>query len=192
MLKVREEPSSSSSLGSQVSQARTTTTSISKNTIICDQPHHFLPPPRRRTLPAASQGTYNLSNVVVKHPRSISSLLSRRVRRTMSTTSILSPYLSDQKTRFLEGNGDGWTVVMGNEAGGTFHWTLRLVSFHSLCPLSRSRYPCEFDRLCVAFVSHTSHKYKGNRSYHNPSRRFRAEGREPLRAAVSGDQRGIP
>ncbi|KAF8128543.1 DHH phosphoesterase [Boletus edulis] len=35
----------------------------------------------------------------------------------MTTTSGLSAYLLEQKTRFLGDNGDGWTVVMGNEAG---------------------------------------------------------------------------
>ncbi|KAI9567678.1 DHH phosphoesterase [Boletus coccyginus] len=35
----------------------------------------------------------------------------------MSTTSGLSAYLLEQKTCFLGDNGDGWTVVMGNEAG---------------------------------------------------------------------------
>jgi len=35
----------------------------------------------------------------------------------MPTTSSLSAYLLEQKTRFLGDNGDGWTVVMGNEAG---------------------------------------------------------------------------
>ena len=37
----------------------------------------------------------------------------------MSTTSSLSAYLLEQKTRFLGDSGNGWTVVMGNEAGGT-------------------------------------------------------------------------
>ncbi|KAG6380334.1 DHH phosphoesterase [Boletus reticuloceps] len=35
----------------------------------------------------------------------------------MTTTSGLSAYLLEQKTRFLGDNGDSWTVVMGNEAG---------------------------------------------------------------------------
>ncbi|KAG8216168.1 hypothetical protein J3R82DRAFT_8174 [Butyriboletus roseoflavus] len=58
---------------------------------------------------------------MIKHPRSVtfSSPLSRRVRslKTMSTTSILSAYLLEQKTRFLRDNGGNWKVVMGNEAG---------------------------------------------------------------------------
>ncbi|KAF8558601.1 DHH phosphoesterase [Imleria badia] len=33
------------------------------------------------------------------------------------TTSSLSAYLLEQKTRFIRENGDGWTMVMGNEAG---------------------------------------------------------------------------
>ena len=56
----------------------------------------------------------------VKRPRFVhlSSPFGRRVRR-MSTTSSLSAYLLEQKTRFLGDSGNGWTVVMGNEAGGT-------------------------------------------------------------------------
>lgn len=50
------------------------------------------------------------------------------------STSILSAYLLEQKTRFLGDNGDGWTVVMGNEAGGTpSPVTLKLASFGDLC-----------------------------------------------------------
>ncbi|KAH0831296.1 hypothetical protein J3R83DRAFT_13937 [Lanmaoa asiatica] len=94
-------------------QAPCTTTRISQN-IDCGPPtRHFLLPPADKTLLTASQGTYTLLGAL-KHPRSI---FSRRVRSTMSATSILSAYLLEQKTRFLRDNGDDWTVVMGNEAG---------------------------------------------------------------------------
>lgn len=57
----------------------------------------------------------------------------------MSTTStILSADLLEQKTRFLGDNGDGWTVVMGNEAGGVL-LSVVLSSRADLCPLYRSR-----------------------------------------------------
>jgi hypothetical protein len=49
-------------------------------------------------------------------------LLPRRVYRTMSTKSVLSTFLSSQKSLYLQdiqnGKGKEWTVVMGNEAGG--------------------------------------------------------------------------
>ena len=97
-----------------------TTTRISKH-VDCGQPiRHFLPPSRARALFTVSRCTHTHRDAV-KHPRLIplSSPFGWRVGRTMSTTYSLSAYLLEQKTHFLADNGDGWTVVMGNEAGGT-------------------------------------------------------------------------
>ena len=97
-----------------------TTTRISKN-VDCGHPiPHFLPASTAKALFAVSQCTYTYRDVT-ERPRFIplSSPFGWRVRGAMSTTSSLSAYLLEQKTRFLADNGDGWTVVMGNEAGGT-------------------------------------------------------------------------
>lgn len=99
-------------------QVPRTTTRISENAD-CRQPtlsRYFLPPFTAKARLTTCQCTYTHLGVV-KHPRSIA--LSRRIQRTMSTSSILSTYLLKQKKRFLEDDGDGWTVVMGNEAGGS-------------------------------------------------------------------------
>lgn len=100
-------------------QVPRTTTRISEN-VDCRQPTSlFLPPSTAKAGSTVCQGTYTRSGTV-KHPGSIafSSPLSRKIRRTMTTTTTLSTYLLEQKKRFLGDNGDGWTVVMGNEAGG--------------------------------------------------------------------------
>ena len=97
-----------------------TTTRISEN-VDCGHPiRHFLQPSTTKALFTVSQCTY-IHRDATKRPRFIplSSPFGWRVRRTMSTTFSLSAYLLEQKTHFLADNGDGWTVVMGNEAGGT-------------------------------------------------------------------------
>ena len=92
-------------------------TARTSENVDCGHPiRRFLPP----SIFTALRCTYTRTDAV-KRPRFIplSSPPPWRVRRTMSTTSSLSAYLLEQKTRFLGDNGDGWTVVMGNEAGGT-------------------------------------------------------------------------
>lgn len=94
-----------------------TTTRISK---IIDRGHlarHFLPRSRVKALFAVSHFTGTIWDT--KLSLHGSSSFGWRVQRTMSTTASLSAYLLDQKTRFLGDNGNGWTMVMGNEAGGT-------------------------------------------------------------------------
>lgn len=80
---------------------------------------HFLPPSRANQFSTVAPCIHTLCKSIKRsRPIPLVPPFGWRIRRTMSTTSSLSAYLLEQKTRFLGDDGNGWTVVMGNEAGG--------------------------------------------------------------------------